>query len=130
MRKIIIDKEELQKYYVDENHTLKECAAHFNCGYSTIAARVKELEIVKPTASVVERRKQTCLNKYGVENPSQAESIKEKKRQTTLSNYGVENPMQSQEVKQKLEKTMLDKYGVRNIFELKHGAPDGASLEI
>ncbi len=59
-----------------------------------------------------EKKKQTCLENYGVENPSQSEEIKEKKKQTCLENYGVSVPSKSPIVKDKMQKTMLKIYGV------------------
>ncbi len=60
-----------------------------------------------------EKSKQTCLEKYGVEYSSQSPEIKEKKKQTNLEKLGVEFPMQSEEVKEKSKQTMLEKYGVK-----------------
>jgi hypothetical protein len=56
--------------------------------------------------------KQTCLDKYGVENPMQSNEVKEKGKQTCIEKYGVEHPMLSVEVKDKIKQTCLDKYGV------------------
>ena len=61
-----------------------------------------------------EFRKQKALQKYGVENVSQAEVIKERKKQTTLSNHGVLFPMQSEELQSKSKQTLLDKWGVEH----------------
>jgi len=58
-----------------------------------------------------EKRKQTCLKKYGVENISQVKTIKEKKKQASLKKYGTEYTFQAKEVKQKSRQTMLEKYG-------------------
>jgi hypothetical protein len=63
------------------------------------------------------KRKQTNLEKYGVENPFQSELIKEKAKQTNLEKYGVENPFQSPEVQDRYKSTMKDKYGVENPFQ-------------
>ena len=60
---------------------------------------------------IVEKRKQTWLKNYGVENPSQSQEIKEKKEQTTLKNYGVKNPLQCESIKQQVNKTFKQKYG-------------------
>lgn len=59
-----------------------------------------------------ERYKKTCLEKYGVENPSKSKKIKEKRKQTNLEKYGVEYPIQNQEVKNKTRQTNLKRYGV------------------
>jgi len=59
--------------------------------------------------------KQTCLNKYGVENISQLETIKEKKRQTFIKHYGVDNIRKSKEYMDALSDLMLIKYGKKRI---------------
>ena len=51
-----------------------------------------------------EKRKQTCLEKYGVESPMQSEEIKEKIKQTCLEKYGVENPYKLDKFKEKCKK--------------------------
>ena len=43
-----------------------------------------------------DKKKQTCLNKYGVENPFQNNQIKEKIKQTNIIKYGVEHPSQNE----------------------------------
>lgn len=60
---------------------------------------------------VKEKKRQTSLNHFGVENPSQSVQIKEKKRQTSLNHFGVENPNQSLEIKDKKRQTNINKYG-------------------
>lgn len=60
---------------------------------------------------IVEKRKQTWLKNYGVENPSQSQEIKEKKEQTTLKHYSVKNPLQCESIKQQVNKTFKQKYG-------------------
>ena len=87
-----------------------------------------------------QKRKQTCLNRYGVENPFQSEEIKEqikqlnlerygvnhhmkikeiqaKKNHTNLERYGVEYPMQSPEIEKKTKQTNLERYGVEYVFQ-------------
>ncbi len=58
--------------------------------------------------------KDVCINKYGVENPFQAEFVKDKTKKTLLKKYGVDHPMRLQETKDKISKTCMDKYGVNN----------------
>lgn len=88
---------------------------------------------------ILEFRKLTCLNKFGVENPYQSEDIKikisntifkkygvdhnfkcpdiiEKRKKTWIKNLGVDNPLKNQDVKNKIRKTCLEKYG----FEFTH----------
>ena len=56
--------------------------------------------------------KQTNLERYGVENPSQSQEIISKTRKTNLDKYGVENPASSKEVQEKIKQTNLERYGV------------------
>lgn len=66
------------------------------------------------TPDIVEKRKQTNLERYGCENPFGNEEIKEKIRQHNLSKYGVEYCGQRPEVVAKRKQTCLEKYGVEN----------------
>lgn len=89
-----------------------------------------------------EKNKQTCLEKYGVDNPMKDSSIREKSKQTCLEKYGNEyylssdefllkkdsyvkkskqtclekyggeNCMSNQDIKNKVKQTCLEKYGV------------------
>ena len=71
-------------------------------------------ECKKKNTNMVERHKQGCLKKYGVENISQVESIKEKKEQTFLKHFGTKNNFGRPEVTQ----TFINKYGVTSIQKL------------
>ena len=67
--------------------------------------------------TVREKYKNTCLNRFGVQNPSQADCVKRKKRNTTLQTYGVDSPGKSEVIKQKIRTTCLKKYGVDSVFK-------------
>ena len=45
--------------------------------------------------SIVSKMKQTCLEKYGVENYSQTKEYQEKFKKTCLSKYNVDNPFKA-----------------------------------
>lgn len=60
------------------------------------------------------RRKQTCLEKYGVSTPLKNKEVKEKIKQTCLEKYGETTPLKNKEVKEKIKRTCLEKYGVPN----------------
>lgn len=55
---------------------------------------------------------ETVFNRYGVHNCSQAESVKRKKEATLMANYGVTAPSRSPEIAQKARETMMKEYGV------------------
>lgn len=63
---------------------------------------------------VVEKRKKSTMDHYGVENPSQAEEVKRKKQEKSQERYGVKNVSQADEVKMKRTETLLREYGVEN----------------
>lgn len=60
-----------------------------------------------------EKKRQTNLLKYGVENPFQSEDKKQKIKESLLNHYGVDNPQKSKMIKQKTENTCLEKYGYK-----------------
>jgi very-short-patch-repair endonuclease len=75
------------------------------------ASRVKEIK---------EKKKQTCLEHYGVENPNQSKEIKEKKKQTCLEHYGVANPSQSEKIQDQIKYMCLEKYGVESTNKIEN----------
>jgi hypothetical protein len=60
---------------------------------------------------IKEQIKETNVEKYGVENPSQNDEIKQKKIETCLKNYGVEHPMQNLEI---LDKSFKSSYKLKD----------------
>ena len=99
----------------------------------TIHTNVKRLGVSYPAQSpvVLYKMKQTCLerhgvenvfqdtakvkqsyiDKWGVENPSQVPEIKEKKKQTSMKHWGADHPWKSDIVRAKIRQTMLKKFG-------------------
>jgi hypothetical protein len=67
---------------------------------------------------VKEKRKQTCKEKYGVENTSQLEEIKEKIKKTCKEKYNTEYAAQADTVKIKIRETNLERYGVSSPSQL------------
>ena len=63
------------------------------------------------------KRKETCLKKWGVVNPMQAEEVKDKLKNTLLENYGVEHYSKTKEYREKYKQTCIDKWQVENIFQ-------------
>lgn len=61
-----------------------------------------------------ERRKQTCVEKYGADNPSRVDKFKKKRTATIRERFGVYNAFQSEEVKGRIKTTIHNKYGVDN----------------
>jgi len=53
---------------------------------------------IKPSISSILKKKQTCLKKYGAENPMQSKEVQEKCVQSCLKNNGVKYALQSKEI--------------------------------
>lgn len=69
---------------------------------------------------IVERRKATCIERFGME-PNLHPKIKKKKIEKFLKRYGVENPSQAEEIKLKKAETCRKNHGVDHWEKLKQG---------
>ena len=60
------------------------------------------------------KRLDTVRDKYGVDYITQSKEFKEKSQKTLEENYGVDNPMKSDEIKEKQSESVMENYGVDN----------------
>lgn len=91
-RRMDVDIEDIKKEYIDNDLSMEDCAEKLGISISTIQRRLQENNIKKDhknTFNSLIKKKQTCLERYGVENPIQLEEIKQKINQTCLERYGV-----------------------------------------
>lgn len=117
----------LKSQYIDKNLTVDEISQQYQVSQKIIKNYLKEYQLVKSHEKFInkreEKRKQTCLEKYGVENIMQNDRIKkktvdnirkaysssqpiEKRKQTCLQRYQIESPIQLKEFKEKRYQTM------------------------
>lgn len=61
---------------------------------------------------IINRKKQTSLIRFGVENPLSLKKVQEKQKATNREKYGVDNVFQSEKIKDKIRETHLKKRGV------------------
>lgn len=61
-----------------------------------------------------QRFRETCIERFGADNPNKCRQVREKLEQTNLQRYGVKYTTQSELAKKKKEETFLRKYGVKN----------------
>lgn len=138
--KIVIDFKNLQNYYIIDNHTMNETCLKFNISFTQLRTlidhfrpvlnktkemiesnvRKKQLAIKQDKNKVNEinfKRKQTFLQKYGVEAASQIPGSSDKVREACREKYGVNNAAQSQQAKEAYKKHMQEKYGCDNSFQ-------------
>lgn len=60
----------------------------------------------------IKKRKETCVIKYGVDNPKKNKDILKKERENIRNKWGVDHYMQSENIINKIKSKMLDRYGV------------------
>lgn len=65
-----------------------------------------------------EKTKNTCLKRYGVDNPMKDVKVQERLNETLKERYGTNNLMELSETRQKIKETCLNKYGVENVLSL------------
>jgi len=71
--------------------------------------------------AMLDKKKKTCMEMYGVEYPMQCEQGKNNLKQAIMDKYGVEYYQQTDECKEKKKKTFLEKYGVDHINKTQEG---------
>lgn len=141
-------KEQIIEFYIKQNLSKKEVQEKLNLTNHTLSKLLEVFEIKKDKDMILAKRRQTCLNKYGVDNPSKNANIKQaiseknkenskdivnKGKATKLERYGNANYCNIEKGKltkkirynnenynnrSKYKETMLDKYGVENTFQL------------
>ena len=144
VKKCMDIKEYYDKYF-KQNDNEGEC---YTCGKNTRFGTLRDgyfkyccSACVSKSPLIKDKKKQTCLNhfgvpisfqsneikdkikksmieKYGVDNASKYSEIQQKKVVTSLKRYGVEHPSQTDEFKQKIRDTCLEKYGESNVFKV------------
>jgi hypothetical protein len=107
-----------------------ECGTIKEISYKNYIKNTKNNKVVFSCSKKcsVKKTKKTCIEKYGVDNPSKLEIVKSKKEETCMKNHGVKNPTQSyiikskidysfnneEEIKKKKEESYVKNYGVVN----------------
>lgn len=100
-----ISKEDILQYYNEENHTIEESSKYFGVSYGMFIRILKYYGIHKDKDKHVEQIKKSKAEKYGDENYNNRDKAKE----TCLEKYGVDNPFKDRE---KMVNSYLEKLGV------------------
>ena len=69
---------------------------------------------LKRDASSALKRKQTCMNRYGVISVTQLDSMKEKSKKTCIEKYGSDYITQTIQFKDRSKKSCIKRYGVES----------------
>lgn len=64
--------------------------------------------------ATVEKRRATCMDRYGVEYVTQSAEFKERSRLTCVDRYGVEHYNQTEEFKERSRLACIERYGVEH----------------
>lgn len=67
--------------------------------------------------SMLEKKRETTLERFGVDNVAKIESVQVKIRETNLARYGCEYVTQSTEIREKMIVTMKENHGVAYPFQ-------------
>jgi hypothetical protein len=102
----------------------------FNKGYRSVCAfdcpekgknhQYKLKKIWKDTdaySNMLEKREETCLQKYGNKIAAVTQSVIDKTKTTNIQRYGTPYPLQSPEIQNKVKETIKSKYGVEYPFQ-------------
>lgn len=100
-----INREDLLRYYNEENHTIDESSKYFGVSFGMFIRILKHYGIHKDKDKHVEQIKKSKADRYGDENYNNRDKAKE----TCLGKYGVDNPFKDRE---KMVNSYLEKLGV------------------
>lgn len=98
------------KYYIDENHSLEETKEFFDLTNNQIIFLIKEYNCHKDKKLANKITKKILLQKYGNENYNN----RDKAKQTCLKKYGVDNPYKSSDLMKNSFSIKEEKYGIGN----------------
>lgn len=88
---------------------------NYSNGYSKRCSK----KCVNSDPNVVEKRKQTCIKKYGVSSFTKTDEYLQKTKKTNIKKYGKEFYLQTDDCRKKTTNTMMEKYGVEHHMKSK-----------
>jgi len=93
----------------------KDCT-YKNRKKKTINTCIQKYGVENPLQNkdIKNKQENTCIRKYGKINPLLCAEIQEKRKNTMIQNYGVDNPSNSKEIQEKRKSIFVEKYGVDN----------------
>lgn len=133
MKKITIPKkEEIIGYYITQAHTKEECCSFFSVSMMTFSRWLSLYGIKKDANGVretikqkygsrenkekiaLEKRRQTCMEKYGVSNVMKDEGVCKTLYESNIRKYGVGSVLLSDSIKDKIKESNMRRYGYEN----------------
>lgn len=83
--------------------------------FNKYCANLKNRSCASKDKRLQDKRRETNIKKYGVDNPLKSSDIREKIYKTNIKKYGHHTPSSNSNVKAKIQQTCFKKYGVDNI---------------
>lgn len=100
-----ISKEDILQYYNEENHTIEESSKYFGVSFGMFIRILKYYGIHKDKDKHMEQIRKTKTERYGDRNYNNRDRAKE----TCLERYGVDNPFKD---KERIKNSYIEKLGV------------------
>lgn len=112
-------------YRFCNNRKSCECKSiHYDLNKEDIIKKRKNTNIEKygvefnsQIDEIKNKKRDTCLEKFGETTNLKTDSTKEKIKKTNIEKYGFKSPQQNSEIKQKTKNTCIKKYGVSTILQ-------------
>lgn len=115
---LAITKEWFEQHYIQQEWSLPDFKKHYGLGHGDslfliqyFGFTARSISESKKTSRTKRKFESTCLDNYGVPNPSSSPDVKAKRAQTFLSRYGVDNIRKSKWFKEWHSNHMLTTYG-------------------
>lgn len=124
INKILLDIPFKEKFYLFENslEQLPKC----ECGNSVIFIDMMNgyrkfcsRRCVYDSSKIKNKRKDTCIEKWGVDNPSKSSQVREKVVETNIKKFGHEWATKSDDIKNKIIDKFIENWGVSNPSKIK-----------
>lgn len=95
------------------------CGVEHKKVFTTIYRRGGAFCIKCTNINTQNKRKETCMEKYGFDTAIKSKEVQEKVKASCMARYGVDHQCKAKEVKEKIKETCMEKYGVDNPFKSK-----------
>ena len=103
---------QVRKAYLENNMKIDELISIFNSTKTFMYSFLRKNNIKKSKEQLNTERSKLCKKAYHDKSNNEINKIKEKRKQTNMERFGVENPYQSKEIQDKIKQKNLELYGV------------------
>ena len=124
INEILFDISFKEKFYLLENSLteLPKCECGNSVGFVDMIKGYREFcsrRCMYDSSKLKDKRKDTCIEKWGVDNPSKSNQVKKKVIETNIEKFGHEWATKSDEIKNKIKDKFIENWGVDNPSKIK-----------